>query len=187
MSIYNPLWHYAITVYQRPGVEAQCLALQMQGLSVNRLLLCCWLAQTGRRLQPGQLAAAEHWQASILQPLRAIRYQVRSMREGEELSECYQQLKRAELAAEQVEIMQLWQCSSSGHASGVTGGAADGTAEDTEQEPLKLARQNINTYLAQLGQAPSTECLTEVERLLGLAFPATGCDDRPPEIDQNEL
>jgi len=175
MSIYNPLWHYAIALYQRPGVEASCLALQEQGLSVNRLLLCCWLAHTGRRLEPDRLAEAEAWRVSVLEPLRAIRYQVRLMRDDANLEECYQQLKRAELAAEQVEMLRLWQ------GCELWAAAAEG------QEPLVLARQNIGIYMAQLSRTSDSECLTGVQHLLGLAFPVSDCDDRPPEIDQSEL
>lgn len=144
-------------------------------MSVNRLLLCCWLGQTGRRLQPDQLTEADQWRESVLEPLRTLRYRVRSMRDDADLDECYQQLKQAELAAEQVELQRLWQ------------GCVHWSTADKESEPLMLARENIDIYLAQLEQVPGGECLAEVQCLLGLAFPVADCDDRPPEADQTEL
>jgi len=108
MKLHNELWDYATQLYGQPGVEAACLQLQQEwSLSVNRVLFCCWLAAEGRGLQAEQLGAsqASQWQNSTTVPLRALRYQVREQREQEPaLEHCYQALRRAELAAEQVEL-----------------------------------------------------------------------------------
>lgn len=122
MSLDNPLWHYALELYGRPGVESAVLTLQRCGCSVNRLLYACWLAREGRRLEPDMLAGeALEWQQTLTHPLRALRYQVRGRKEQQPLLEtCYRRLREAELAAEQVELMLLWQQGQ--HAPSATAG-----------------------------------------------------------------
>lgn len=180
MLLSNPLWHYAIALYQRPGVEALCLALQAQGLSVNRLLLCCWLAVDRRCYQaPDPLTAspseADQWRQAVLEPLRRLRYQVRDQWQARGAGECYRQLRQAELAAEQLELAQLWQQSRHWPLASAT------------CPGWRLARANLQACLA--GQPDATGPLTGwlLDHLAGLAFPASGCDDRRPDTAANEL
>lgn len=111
MALDNPLWRYALALYASPGVEASCLELQGQGAAVNRLLLACWLGQQGVAVADDDWQALDvAWRQSVTEPLRQIRYRVRALREQQpELDACYRALRQAELAAEQVELMQLWQ------------------------------------------------------------------------------
>lgn len=78
---------------------------------INRLLLACWLARQGIGLTPSRLLQLDsHWREDVTQPLRSVRYRVREWREQRsEMEPCYQALRQAELAAEQVELMLLWQ------------------------------------------------------------------------------
>jgi uncharacterized protein (TIGR02444 family) len=74
----SAFWDYSVKLYQRPGVEAACLDLQRRhGLDVNLVLLCCWQASRGRRLDRGQFARARDvvasWQLEVVRPLRALR------------------------------------------------------------------------------------------------------------------
>ncbi|MBV0933947.1 TIGR02444 family protein [Marinobacterium weihaiense] len=126
MALDNPLWRYALALYARPGVEQCALRLQDQGAVVNWLLLACWLGQRQVPLTAARCAVAEDdWQAGVVSPLRHLRLQLRARRqERPEVEACYRHLKQAELAAEQIELMQLWQASRSWPAEPGTEGAA---------------------------------------------------------------
>ncbi len=79
----NPFWSYSIELYRRPGVEAACLELQRRhGLDVNLVLLCCWQASCGGRLDRALLGRAGEtvagWQAEVVRPLRALRRRLKA-------------------------------------------------------------------------------------------------------------
>ncbi len=79
----NPFWDYSVELYRRPGVEAACLDLQRRhGLDVNLVLLCCWQASLGGRLDRTLLAGAGEvvasWQAEVVRPLRALRRRLKA-------------------------------------------------------------------------------------------------------------
>lgn len=110
MALENPLWHYVLELYSRPGVEATCLALQARGYVVNSLLLACWAGSRGIALDKERWGLlAGDWRQTVVEPLRQVRYRVREYgRSDVELDGCYQLLKAAELACEQAELMQLY-------------------------------------------------------------------------------
>lgn len=111
MALDNPLWRYALTLYAAPGVEQCCLQLQDQGAAINRLLLACWLGSRGVAVAAVDWPQLElPWRSDVTEPLRRIRYRVRAQRSAQPaLEACYRALRQAELAAEQVELMLLWQ------------------------------------------------------------------------------
>ncbi|MCV6589608.1 MAG: DUF2390 domain-containing protein [Marinobacterium sp.] len=137
LQLDNPFWQFALQFWQQHDVERCCLELQAQGLSINRLLFCLWLAEQGLQL-PGldsntgqpegidpydktdqqnntvQTHSADCWQQQISHPLRALRFNIRAMKAYEPaLEAAYKALRKAELACEQVEIAYLWQSSQS--------------------------------------------------------------------------
>ncbi|MDH3663142.1 MAG: TIGR02444 family protein [Alphaproteobacteria bacterium] len=78
----SAFWTFSVDLYDRPGVEAACLALQdRRGLNVNLLLFALWLADCGVALDQPTLARANaavaSWQAEIIDPLRGVRLQLR--------------------------------------------------------------------------------------------------------------
>ncbi|UTW10959.1 TIGR02444 family protein [Marinobacterium rhizophilum] len=160
MKLDNDLWQYALQLYGRPGVEAACLALQQESsLSVNRLLFCCWLATTGRPLllEALERSQAAQWQHSTTEPLRALRYQVRQQRlQTPQLDSCYQALRRAELAAEQVELGWLYALGLDWPAT-TSAGCPD------------LLLQNLGCYLRSEGLEPELRLLTELQVLVQAA------------------
>ncbi len=111
-SVENSLWQFAVSFYSRPTVAQHCLQLQSeQGLAVNRVLFCLWLAQQ----QQGVVAelfddkALQHWHYERLLPLRALRYSVREeCQQDNRLEAAYAQLKQAELACEKAELKMLY-------------------------------------------------------------------------------
>ncbi len=157
MKLHNDLWDYALQLYAKPGVESACLQLQQQwSLGVNRLLFCCWLATEGRALQAQQLVSCEasQWQQSTTEPLRLLRYQVRAQRQHEPgLERCYQALRQAELAAEQVELAWLF-----------TLGRDWPVVAAVSCEDLLL--QNISQYLGSEAIAPEPGLLAALQVLV---------------------
>ncbi|MBY4675514.1 TIGR02444 family protein [Marinobacterium arenosum] len=160
LALDNPFWRFALNTYRQPGVEAICLELQCQGLSINRLLYCLWLAGQGRGL-PAETDLADRWQQQISHPLRALRYQVRGMKADQpELADCYRKMREAELACEQVEIARLYQQ------------AEQGAPLDS---PSHALRQNLNRYLQQVG-VPLADVQQNLQALLvalGLEWPGS--------------
>ena len=111
MELKNDLWNFALNFYQQSGVEVSCLRLQDDyGLSINRLIYACWCASRGIRVQPQWFSGeAGQWQQSITHPLREVRYRVRQKKQAQtDLDSCYQALRKAELACEQVELALLF-------------------------------------------------------------------------------
>jgi len=104
-AVADEFWAFSLDLYAHPDVAAACLRLQdEQGLDVNLLLLCCWLARSGRgRLGEGDLAAAEAraepWRREILGPLRAVRRALKSM-SASDAAMLYVEIKRFEILAE---------------------------------------------------------------------------------------
>ncbi|MFC6670836.1 TIGR02444 family protein [Marinobacterium aestuariivivens] len=163
MSLENPLWDYALELYRQPGVEQACLGLQQKGgLSINRLLFCCWLAGEGRRLRADELEASDaaRWQRELTAPLRALRYQVREQKRREDgLEVVYRALRQAELAAEQVELARLFSL------------GTRWPAERAIDRPALLLC-NIVGYLRQAGVAADACLADDLEILLCAAQPA---------------
>ncbi|HEY3798688.1 MAG TPA: TIGR02444 family protein [Caulobacteraceae bacterium] len=76
------LWPYALTIYDRPGVQPLLLALQeAHGQCVPLLLWALWMSAEGRSAEPGAAAQAAEmaraWQDAAIAPLRALRRQLK--------------------------------------------------------------------------------------------------------------
>jgi uncharacterized protein (TIGR02444 family) len=135
------LWRFSLAVYGRPGVADACLALQdRHGLDVNLLLWCCWHASEGRALGAADVTAAEarvsSWRATVVEPLRAVRRQLkRSIAEWPtaDVEQLRAATKGAELEAERLEQVML---------------AAVSAGEPNAGSTLALAAGSIRRYLA---------------------------------------
>ena len=78
----SAFWDFSVQLYERPGVEAACLALQdRRALDVNLLLWGLWLADCGVLLESSTLDQAKTivgpWRDTIISPLRTLRRQMR--------------------------------------------------------------------------------------------------------------
>lgn len=143
----NDLWTFALEFYGRPGVEDACLALQdEEGLNVNLLLWCCFLAKHGHALTAETAGAAadriEPWHGHVTVPLRAVR---RAIKEAGEpgADAVHERLKEAELTAEKVELA-LLQDMSDGFAA---------TSPPVGRRALQgLAIENLRAYLTWAGK-----------------------------------
>lgn len=102
----NPLWQFALMLWQQPKVEASCLALQAQGWSVTRLLCAAWLSVRGRAFTGAEDATVTEWRRRVTGALRSARKTLptdlapyRKLRSG---------LAALELEAEQIELALAW-------------------------------------------------------------------------------
>ena len=71
-------WEFSLAFYGQEPVARACLSLQdRRQAAVNNLLLCCWLATQGLRLEePGlraAMGAVDAWRLQIVEPLRSAR------------------------------------------------------------------------------------------------------------------
>lgn len=126
----NPFWTYSLSAYGIDRVREIMLHWQDDyGGDVNILLCCCWLASKQQRLDEDQLSlllkAGAHWRAQCLLPLRSVR---RFVREQPATDLLYQQLKDAEISAEQWHQQCLFDCIEGfeqSPASGIEGAGMD--------------------------------------------------------------
>ncbi|WP_415895379.1 TIGR02444 family protein [Neptuniibacter sp. PT34_22] len=134
MQLKNDLWDFALNFYQQPGIEQSCLELQNEfGLSINRLIFACWGGIQGYVLESITCNEADHWQQEMTHPLRGIRYKVRERKQqGAEYDACYQKLRQAELACEQVELALLYQ---------------QGLQAAQMQPSIEIIEENLHSYL----------------------------------------
>lgn len=107
------LWTFAQRIYACPQVEAACLYGQDQHqVRVNILLWLIWLGHRQQRLELPQLqqatAAIDHWHQQVTLPLRALRRLLKPQVEDDPAAgPVREQIKVAELAAEQYELQKL--------------------------------------------------------------------------------
>lgn len=104
-SLHNPLWDFALALYDRPGVKDCLLRLQDEaGIDVLMLLADCWLTQQQRNWPATALLHDYlHWRETMIVPLRSLRRQCGSSRQP-----LYGQLLQAELSAERMGIQYLY-------------------------------------------------------------------------------
>jgi uncharacterized protein (TIGR02444 family) len=160
----NPFWDYSLTVYRKPGVAEDCLALQDRaGVDVNMLLMCFWVAEKGGGLLSDQamaqlLAAAERWQQRIIVSLRLARKALGKDELGP-AAQLRRKIAAAEIMAERIEQQALW-------------GALERPAAPAEPLlPAAAARRNIESYarIAGLVFGPAEKKLRDrlIERVFG--------------------
>jgi uncharacterized protein (TIGR02444 family) len=104
----NLLSQYSLRVYPRPGVEPLLLALQDNfGADINIVLCCCWLGQQGLQISETQLlqlqTVSADFQALCIQPLRAVRRNLKGRSMMEEFRSSVQALElQAEMHQQQL-------------------------------------------------------------------------------------
>ncbi len=106
------LWSFALSTYARAGAEDACLRLQEQGADVCLLLCGLWLEQRGVAPEPGRLQAlraiAGPWQADVVEPLRRLRKQWRTLAQQDvALGALRERVKALELEAERQLLLRL--------------------------------------------------------------------------------
>ncbi len=103
----DALWDFACALYARPGVANACLSLQDEyGADVPLLLAALWHGATGRGVLSAARAkrwkrTARTWRTGIVGKLREAR---RALKTHEAAADLYAAVKRAELAAEKLQL-----------------------------------------------------------------------------------
>lgn len=103
----TPLWQYACTVYEQPGIAPLLLTLQDdEGLHINTLLFACWLGKQGYQLTVEDMEKLQRHifasQAEIV-PLRSARKACKTQDPQQ-----YAHLKQLELAMEQAQLYEMF-------------------------------------------------------------------------------
>lgn len=109
------LWEFALWLYAQPEVAIQCVKVQDDyGIDVVRLLWLAWLDWRAQAPSTQAVAASipmcAHWQAQVVQPLRAVRRQLKlpqSPFTRETVDPLRTQVKAVELEAERLLLVQL--------------------------------------------------------------------------------
>ncbi|MBW0148571.1 TIGR02444 family protein [Marinobacter sp. CAU 1620] len=103
----NPLWRFALTFWQKAGVQEACLALQTQGWSVTRILCATWLALNGRTYTGSEDATVTEWRSHVTGALRTVRQLLPKTRS--DLNKLRSGVAGLELDAERIELALAWQ------------------------------------------------------------------------------
>ena len=157
------LWNFSLAIYESEAVQNACLGLQdRHGLDVNILLLCCWLASRGERIDSLEidvvLARTTEWQSTVVVPLRGIRRHMKAgvrpvpIKDSEVLRA---RIKTLELEAERIEQQHLE--SAVLHGMALTSDGSDRSV---------LAMTNLAAYFSALQIEPGRE---DAENLKTLA------------------
>ena len=106
----NPIWEYSLALYADPAVADACIAAQDScGLDINLALYAGWLATRDLCLTPEHARAADRqvreWRERVIQPLRALRRDWRTLAEAQALRARVADL---ELDAERAQQDALW-------------------------------------------------------------------------------
>ncbi|AOY90282.1 TIGR02444 family protein [Marinobacter salinus] len=102
----NPLWRFALKVWQDPGAQKNCLALQQQGWSVTRILCAGWLALDGKSYTGIEDATVTEWRDRVTGALRAARKWL--PKANADCSALREGIAGLELEAERIELALAW-------------------------------------------------------------------------------
>jgi uncharacterized protein (TIGR02444 family) len=155
-------WEFSLAYYSRESVARACLSLQdRRGADVNILLLCCWLATLGRRIEePGlraAMTAVEAWRREVMEPLRAARRAVAA--DFPELPESDRQSIKQGILAIELESEHAAQAKIVGTIATLPDATDPGTPRGTAGDALEA-------YLALVIAAPDARDAEDLAALL---------------------
>lgn len=158
LDLDGPQWRFALALYSAPGVAPACLALQERaGLDVVLMIALLHAAGNGRKtVTPEDIAALAQavapWREAAVLPLRMIRQALKS----EELARLDKgvrdQVKKAELLAEQVELA---------HLERLTGGYPSAASRTDAQALAALIADIVGPEAESDLLAPHVTCIAE--------------------------
>lgn len=165
----NELWDYVTRVYARGQAKDASLVLQdRNGLDVNVLLYCCWVASSGRGVfrdgeLEGALEAVADWRGHVVESLRELR---RHLKDGvrpapRPLSDDLRRVVfECELHAEHVEVLILHQSMD-----------RPGTGTFDRYQQIEDSIANLLRYLTIMAVDPQALGGGEIVEVLAAAFP----------------
>lgn len=172
----NPLWDFAVEVYDRDGVKKACLALQNRvGADVNMILFLLWLAESGigqshfAQVMGAALKLSRDWQRNFVEPLRTARNNLKTYAESHQLSNAQansvEKLRRdvlaSELEMERMQMLALYTIVSDAHSN------ADDIDSDAARE---RAVNSLNVYFSATGVSLDPLGKTHVAKILDAVF-----------------
>ena len=109
------LWDFAVSFYQEPDIQEQCLLLQDAcDADIPLLIFALWLSTQAVRLDPAEwrqvLKDLILWRSDVIKPLRCIR---KKLKKGPPPAPCTasnelrEMIKSAELNSEQIQLNYL--------------------------------------------------------------------------------
>jgi uncharacterized protein (TIGR02444 family) len=173
----NPLWDFSTWAYKEPGVEKACISLQGKyGVDVNIILFCLWLAHIGigssnlARYLAGALKLSRDWQRSLVEPLRAVRDNMKDFIENSEIvgpnrvaaSELRERVKACEQDMEHLQVLALFALVAE-------------PAEARERSPAEKkddANNNLTVYFSATGVKLDPLAQAQIMRILTAVFGA---------------
>lgn len=165
----NEFWDFSIRLYGKAEVAEACLALQdRHGVNVNVLLLCCWLAASGRGAfadgeLPRALEAVRDWRDNVVLSLRTARRYLKGpvgAAERHLADNIRRVVAETEIHAEHVEQLML--------AAAVQ---RPGTGAFDVAEQAAAAVGNLQAYLAHARVKPSRDDRAALRTVVAGAFP----------------
>jgi len=155
-------WEFSLAYYSRERVSAACLSLQNRhGADVNMLLLCCWLATLGLKVdQPGfyaAIAAVEAWRRDVLEPLRSARRAASD--QFPEIAKSERQAIKHGMLSVELECERIAQ-EKIAHAASAT------VKADEAATPLQIASAALEAYLTIVIGAPDAQDAEDLQALL---------------------
>jgi uncharacterized protein (TIGR02444 family) len=148
----SAFWTWLNQAYHRPGVSPALIELQdAEGLNVNALMLCCWLACRHARLSPATAAVLEHlsgaWSDAIVAPIRASR---RALKTTDLIDEARRKEIRGRVQEIEIALEEI-------HAALLEESAAEDLAlpEDEPEAIIELASDNARAYFAARNASPA--------------------------------
>jgi len=155
-------WEFSLAFYSRERVSAACLSLQNRhGADVNILLLCCWLATLGQKVDSAGLhaaiAAVESWRRDVLEPLRSARRAVSD--QFPEIAKTDRQSIRHSVLSVELECERI--------AQEKIAQAANGQVNTEEgATPLQIASAALEAYLDMVIGTPDEQDAEDLQALL---------------------
>lgn len=98
----NALWRMATTLWEAPGFADACLQAQTHGISVTHLLVALYSTECARLWSGSEPSALASWRQEMTEPLRRLRQTLE--KDNQAVQSLREQIKSAELSAEQVEL-----------------------------------------------------------------------------------
>ncbi len=145
----NPLWRFALAIWQHSAAQETCLALQGEGWSVTRILCAGWLALNGRAYTGIEEATVTEWRNRVTGSLRSIRRSVPKEQTAYFLLRT--NLANLELEAERIELALVWRNSK---------------APNPEPSNMYASDELIQSNLT--AAAPAAGTSPEAKQLLGI-------------------
>ena len=143
----DALWSFVKRLYAQPGLAQMCLELQdRHGVDVTLLFHLLLLARRSRSVSPADAAqieaAAQPWRAAVIDPLRRVRRELKTMPANyPEAPALRQTIAASEIEAERMQLLFLQN---------------DSTETQPTATPGQAAERSLAAYCTHLGLPADT-------------------------------